>query len=646
MNTTEKTDAQENGGCRGQFGWDSVSAFINGERRFLISGEFHYFRVPKEAWRERLRLLKAAGGECVATYIPWILHEPEDGRILFDDCPMRDLSDFLRTVKEEGLMAIVRPGPYQYSELVYDGLPQWLIDGHPEIAKRHQDGRPVRLASVDYNHPYFLERTRLYFKSVADVIRPHMAENGGCIALVQLDNEMCGIHTWFGYNPTPEYFESCAEYLDRLRAFLAEFGICGPYCHNAGGAMMTQFYAKSVSKLGTKDFILGYDHYYNLGDSFGATHPTLDYFYSALFACDTLKAFGYPPLGFEIQAGTIGDFQPILKEDILACHMANLAAGMKGINYYVFTGGPNPPLLGNTVDIYDYSAPVAADGTLRPTYESLKTFAEFTRSHSELLEADRVSGVSIAFEWEHFARCAKSNLYFLQAGIFNALVRTKYHPEFLPLEGRPDPAKPLILAGITSMSEEAQRKVADFVLDGGKLLVAPSFPEEDNDGKKCTLLADALGAPAIMPEDDPRKLESQVCRASCGNIYGYKPAGRLESGDCERQTVLTSPDGASIYGCKWKKGKGEVVQLAVTGKAMFNNQADLLASLLSELGAQPVAESSNRNIILTAYRLKNGKTGIFALNLHASPQETTVRMPSGKNAAIALKAMEVGYIEL
>jgi len=56
--------------------WNPKSYKIDGKPQFLISGEFHYFRVPKSDWEKRLKLFKEAGGNCVATYIPWILHEP------------------------------------------------------------------------------------------------------------------------------------------------------------------------------------------------------------------------------------------------------------------------------------------------------------------------------------------------------------------------------------------------------------------------------------------------------------------------------------------------------------------------------------------------------------------------------------------
>ena len=621
--------------------WDATSLKIDGKREFLLSGEFHYFRVPKTAWRERLRLLKAVGGNCVATYVPWIVHEPEDGKIVFGDCPQRDLDGFLKVVREEGLKAVVRPGPYQYSELVYSGLPRWLVEGHPEIAKRHANGTPVRLGSVDYNHPYFLRRTRDYFKAVADVIRPHLAANGGCIAMVQLDNEMCGIHTWFGYQRSVGYFEACADYLKTLRGYLEEFGITGPYCHNAGGADMATYYAPCVRAFGTKDFLLGYDHYYNLGDSFSGYNPTVGYLCSALFACDVMRSYGYPPIGFEIQAGTIGDFPPILKEDILACHMANLAAGLKGINWYVFTGGPNVPGTGNMADVYDYSAPVAADGAKRSTYDALKAFGGFVKAHPELLEATRETSVQVGFEWTHYAGCARLDDRFVKAGVVNALLRTPYHPQYCPLEAKLDPAKPLVLAGLGSMSASAQRRVADFVLGGGSLLVASDFPRTDNDGKPCTVLADALGAPKGTKVGDlPR--EEPVCLAGGRRVFQLTPKLAFDAAEGV-EPVLTSEDGARTYGCRWAVGKGRVVQLGAEWSAMFFNQVDMLGGLLVSLGAKPVVRSSNRNMLILAHRLKDGGLGVFALNLQASPQETTVSAPSGASHRFGLKAMEVGY---
>ena len=70
--------------------------YIDGKPEYLLSGEFHYFRVPKPDWRRRMRLFKAAGGNCLATYIPWLIHEPEEGHFRFSGEDWLDPEGFLQ----------------------------------------------------------------------------------------------------------------------------------------------------------------------------------------------------------------------------------------------------------------------------------------------------------------------------------------------------------------------------------------------------------------------------------------------------------------------------------------------------------------------------------------------------------------------
>ena len=76
----------------------------------------------------------------LATYIPWYLHEPEEGKIVFGgESGVLDFEAFLRTAQDVGLYVIARPGPYQYTEMKYDGLPGWLCENYPELhAQRYR----------------------------------------------------------------------------------------------------------------------------------------------------------------------------------------------------------------------------------------------------------------------------------------------------------------------------------------------------------------------------------------------------------------------------------------------------------------------------------------------------------------------------
>lgn len=97
---------------------------------------------------------KEAGGNCLATYVPWLIHEPTEGDIRFGDVDNRDLQGFLRLAQEEGLKVLLRPGPYQYSELDNAGLPGWLMEHYPQVMAMDIQGKPFHDGSVSYLLPF------------------------------------------------------------------------------------------------------------------------------------------------------------------------------------------------------------------------------------------------------------------------------------------------------------------------------------------------------------------------------------------------------------------------------------------------------------------------------------------------------------
>ncbi len=176
------------------FSYDRTSYIFDGKRQMLLSGEFHYFRVPEKDYAFRMKKWREAGGNMLATYIPWLIHEPEEGKIVGLDKMRR----FFDAVAKYKLLLMVRPGPYSYSELINDGLPDWLLDKYPEVKARARNGKPFRRSSISYLHPRFLEKAENFLSAVCPVIAEYTEEHGGPIVLCQADNELFGIHTWFG----------------------------------------------------------------------------------------------------------------------------------------------------------------------------------------------------------------------------------------------------------------------------------------------------------------------------------------------------------------------------------------------------------------------------------------------------------------
>ena len=57
--------------------------WLNDQPMMIQAGEFHYFRTPQNEWRQRLELLKGAGFNAVAAYIPWLVAPGGGGRLRF-----------------------------------------------------------------------------------------------------------------------------------------------------------------------------------------------------------------------------------------------------------------------------------------------------------------------------------------------------------------------------------------------------------------------------------------------------------------------------------------------------------------------------------------------------------------------------------
>ena len=441
--------------------FDATSYIQNGKRITLISGDIHYFRIPRDQWRDRLEKLKAQGANCVSTYIPWMLYEVEEGTFI-EDNPQYDLEAYLELCKELGLWVSVRPGPYQYSELQYDGLPGWIFEKHPEMLA--QDITGSNFGAVSYLQPAYMEKTRQWFGFIIPKIARHQVTRGGCVVTIQIDNELMGVHAWnsgWDYNPDsmgvgreegrwPDYlkskygtvsaaneafelnagtwseimpaasvtsgslserrrlrdyqecyFRSIADYAEIQANWMREDGIDIVFVHNAAGPNMSPFFNEVASRLGNENFILGVDHYYNLTTDWPQNNPTPKFACEVFRSLELLRLRGYPPTVFEMQGGSLSDFPPITAVDLSCNYMTNVAYGMKGFNTYVSAGGVNPDKYGKTCDNYDYGAGIAPDGTLRELYYAQKKVASFYLENDWLPQASRINDCNIGLVWDY-----------------------------------------------------------------------------------------------------------------------------------------------------------------------------------------------------------------------------------------------------
>ena len=152
----------------------SDAAFLLDGKPFqIISGEMHYPRVPREAWRQRMKAAKAMGLNTIGTYVFWNLHEPQKGQ--YDFTGNNDIAAFVKTAQEEGLWVVLRPSPYVCAEWEFGGYPYWL---------QNIKGLQVRSKEEKY-----LEAYRNYINAVGKQLAPLQINHGGNILMVQVENE-------------------------------------------------------------------------------------------------------------------------------------------------------------------------------------------------------------------------------------------------------------------------------------------------------------------------------------------------------------------------------------------------------------------------------------------------------------------------
>jgi len=148
-------------------------AAANEEQTVLLCGAVHYFRLPPAAWRDRLRKLRAAGLNCVETYVPWNFHEIHPH--VYSFVGSRDVDLFLSLAANESLFVVVRPGPYICAEWSLGGLPSWLL-GDAQMSLRSSYVPFMRAASE-------------WLAELMPRIRPHLFHAGGAVVMVQVENE-------------------------------------------------------------------------------------------------------------------------------------------------------------------------------------------------------------------------------------------------------------------------------------------------------------------------------------------------------------------------------------------------------------------------------------------------------------------------
>ena len=173
----------------------------------IFGAEIQYFRLDPRYWETILKRFKDTGLRCVTTYVQWGTHlvgppnkKSPAGILDFEGKadPRLNLRRFLELIETHGFNLNFRCGPFCCNEMIHGGYPSWLVLGDPNMMVWDYQNRTTQGywigkkegSQPSYLHPDYLAWCEKWLGEVDKIIVPHLKVNGGCITMLNLDNEI------------------------------------------------------------------------------------------------------------------------------------------------------------------------------------------------------------------------------------------------------------------------------------------------------------------------------------------------------------------------------------------------------------------------------------------------------------------------
>ncbi|WDF67587.1 beta-galactosidase [Sphingobacterium oryzagri] len=310
----------------------------------IHAGEMHYARIPHQYWRHRLQMIKAMGLNTVATYVFWNFHEEQEGKWDFEGD--HDLAKFIQTAQEEGLMVILRPGPYACAEWEFGGYPWWL---------QKVDGLEIRRDNAP-----FLAYTAKYLNRLAKEIGHLQITQGGPIIMVQAENEFGSYVSQRKDIPLEEH----KAYNAKIKKQLEDAGFQVPLFTSDGTWLF-----EGGATAGALPTANGEDNIENLKKAVNQYHGGQGPYMVAEFYPGWLSHWAEP--------------FPKVSAEKIATQTELYLQNQVSFNYYMVHGGTNFGFTSGAnynkqhhiqpdLTSYDYDAPVSEAGWATPKYHAIR----------------------------------------------------------------------------------------------------------------------------------------------------------------------------------------------------------------------------------------------------------------------------------
>lgn len=330
-----------------------------------------------------------------------------------------------------------------------------------------------------------------------------------------------------------------------------------------------------------------------------------------------------PSFCVEMQSGIMFDKPLLYPQDVSLNTMTAMASGLNGFNAYMFASGRNQPHMGGLGTLHNWQAAVALDGSKRPHYKALKRWGRIIKSMgADISAAKKEADVNVGlylpyYETEFLKGSFINNLEllrnkFLIEGLLRLLSLSSVSYEFIDIKNKPlSRNKPLIVFSLNFMDDKTQKKIADFVSGGGKVLIGPFMPSEGLDTRKADYLKRQLEIKTEVLNSRFIKKLKDLFMIEEPN-YALKHKGSFKS-------ILQDEAGNNLA-ISFKHNKGRVVAHGFGLISMFDYYQDIFKKLITDLNIKRSIASSSA--LLPAALRSSAEGGfLFAANYHQIPLE-------------------------
>ncbi len=490
--------------------------------RFDFYGKTH----PSRDLKTFLELVKKNGLNLIIKIGPWVHAEFQNGgvplwvlkehpEILSLDCNGNLTQDYnfyppitylhpvyMKYVKEwyRRVMEILLP---------FDNIIMWQVDNEVSYNISFWGFLKGQVFNGDYNP--FIVKNGLYQKFLKEkyitieILNKRYNENNSSFSKVvppkkepQNKNEYFKVLDWIEFRETLP-----ALYIRKLIEIMYNLGCSGPFSINDPLLGYTTSWKNIYNIINDSRWqvVIGYTYYQgNIQEETIGNH---------LAKIEYTRASGTPVVAnMEIQAGD-AYFLPHWKQDVSDYNLLwkiAIGAGTNMINYYWFSDGYNFKGYEYFLPELKFNSPVDKNGKKRFQFELIKNIGKFLKKNPEIVETTPVYDLTVGF-YHLYARMAKFNN---EMGIdnFELISSSNFIGSFVDLLGvcninfqlvnledefeKLIRTKRLVVLSYKFLKNDIQKRLLDFALKGGTLILFHNVPIQDENFNFCKVLWNAL----------------------------------------------------------------------------------------------------------------------------------------------------------